>query len=147
MIPILIVDDSKEDFMLAELVFRQCKIVNSIDYAKSGAACLEYLERHYRPREGSQPERCLVFVDLGMAPMNGVETIEAINRLSLAASPWIVMLSGMTDVKLIRRGYELGARTFLNKPLQPRELQEFFENNYSFIRPRMTAKGYEYHWM
>ena len=147
MIPILMVDDSMEDLVLGERVFRQCKIVNPIAAVSSGQECLEFLDRNYRPEPGVEPVRCIVFVDLGMAPMSGVETIENINGLVLTAQPWVIMLSGMTDVKQIRRGYELGARTFINKPLQAPELQEFIDNNHSSIRMRMSADGYELHWM
>ena len=147
MIPFLIVDDSKEDLLLAERVFRDCQFVNPIDFASSGAACIAHLEKHFRPQPGVQAARCLVFLDLGMAPMSGVQTMEEINRLVLVEKPWIIMLSGMTDVKMIRRGYELGARTFLNKPLKAEELKEFFDNNRSSIRTRMTAGGYQLHWM
>ena len=147
MIPILIVDDVKEDLLLAERVFRQSKIVNPIDLVSSGAACVEYLENRCRPKEGVKTRCCLLFLDLGMAPMSGVQTMEAINELVLESKPWIIMLSGMTDVKQIRRGYELGARTFINKPLRAEEVSEFVENNRGSIRRQMTSEGYQLHWI
>jgi hypothetical protein len=63
------------------------------------------------------------------------------------SKPWIIMLSGMADVKQVRRGYELGARTFINKPLRAEEVSEFLENNRGTIRRQMTSEGYQLHWM
>jgi two-component system, response regulator len=147
MIPILIVDDSRDDLKLAELVFRECRIINPIDLVSSGAACVEHLEKQCRSTATAHPRCSLVFIDLGMSPMNGVQTMHAINDLALTSKPWLIMLSGMTDVKLIRAGYEAGAKTFMNKPLRPTELKEFLENNESSINVKITATGYELHWV
>jgi hypothetical protein len=43
MLPIVIVDDSREDAMLAVRVLKECKIVNPIIVLKSGEECIDFL--------------------------------------------------------------------------------------------------------
>jgi FixJ family two-component response regulator len=119
--------------------------VNPLKLLSSGAACIEFMQKNYQPLEGAHPQRCLIFLDLSMAPMNGIETLKALNGLVLAPDPWIVMLSAMTDVRMIREGYQLGARTFLNKPLGTRELNDFITNEKA-LTTQMTAEGYKLVW-
>ena len=145
MIPIVVVDDSREDLLLAERVFQESRIVNPLHLLSSGAACVAFLEKNYSPRAGDRPQACIIFLDLSMAPMSGIETMKEIQKLVLSAPPWIVMLSAMTDVKLIRQGYQLGARTFLNKPLRAKELEEFIANERALSKA-ISARGYELRW-
>lgn len=145
MVPIVIVDDSKEDLLLAERVFRECKYVNPLYLLSSGAACIDFLQKNYRVHEGQKPEPCLLFMDLAMPNLNGIQTMAAIAELIVTPAPRIVMLSAMTDVKFIRDGYQLGATTFLNKPLRVQELSEYLNSGQLFIS-RMIADGYELHW-
>ena len=44
MMPVLIVDDSREDLTLAMRVFMQCGIRNPLRLLKSGQECLDYFE-------------------------------------------------------------------------------------------------------
>ena len=44
MVTILIVDDSREDALLAQRVLSQCKLLNPAVILPSGDACLDYFE-------------------------------------------------------------------------------------------------------
>jgi len=146
MIPILIVDDSHDDFQLVERVFRDAKIVNPIFRLNSGPDCLNFLRKRFDPAAKFKPSRALVFMDLAMPAMNGVQTIAAINEAVITPSPCIVMLSGHADVKMVREGYQLGAKTFLTKPLRVADITEFLASNERTINSVMRANGYELHW-
>src|SRR5688572_28400725 len=129
MFPIVIVDDSREDQELAERVFREANIVNPVFRFSMGGECVEFLRQRYGPEVKTKMEAALVLMDLGMPVMSGVQTIAAIHETMLNPAPFIVMISGQTDVKLIREGYQLGAKTFLTKPLRAVDLDEFLESN------------------
>jgi two-component system, response regulator len=146
MFPILVVDDSREDLELAKRVFRDCQVLNPLHLLSSGQECLSFLTRRYEGKTGSTLEGCLIFMDLGMPNMSGVQTIEEIRKTPFGAKQWIVMLSGMGDTKFVREGYQAGAKTFVGKPLQVSELKEFFENNERSIVKTMTGMGYSYRW-
>src|ERR1051325_6740663 len=135
MFPVLIVDDSREDLMLADRVLRQCKILNPIHLLSSGEACIDFLRRNFvADDESKAPQPCLIFLDLGMHPMSGIETLRAINEMPVASKSCVVMLSGITDIKMIREGYQLGARTFLVKPLKAEDVMDFLQSVETLIR-------------
>lgn len=146
MFPIVIVDDAREDLELAERVFREANIMNPVFALKSGAACLDFLTNHYSPDSETKVEAALVFMDVAMPVMNGVQTIAAINLGVYTQRPFIVMLSGQTDVKLVREGYQLGAKTFLTKPLKVQDIEDFLQSNEQQIQKVMRAEGYQLRW-
>lgn len=145
MFPILIVDDSREDLELAARVFAQAKIANPIHSLNSGAACVEFIRKRY---SGDSPpsEPCLILLDMAMPGMTGTQTIAALNEVPFGPAQWILMLSGLNDVKLVRDGYQLGARTFLTKPLTVRDLMDFFNSNSRSIKKQMMPDGYVLSW-
>ncbi len=120
MLPIVIVDDSKEDLALVTRVFRQCKIINPIHAFASARECLEYLDGIGVYRDRKLP--CLIVIDLVMAPTSGLDVLRHIQKSNAGGEMVPVMLSGLQDVRAIREGYQLGAVTFLLKPLKVEEV-------------------------
>ena len=147
MFPILIVDDLREDLELAERVFRDANIVNPVYRVNSGEGCVEFLRKHYGAEAKGKAPAALVLMDLSMPVMNGVQTIAAIGEMKLNPAPFIVMVSGQADVKLVREGYQAGAKTFLTKPLKASDLDDFLASNERLINVVMRATGYELEWM
>lgn len=145
MFPIFLVDDSREDLALEERILRQCRILNPIEPLNSGQACLDLLETCYAASAPKRPAP-LIFVDIAMPETDGVQTIGAIQRLALNAAPFIVMVSGMADLKKVSEGYQQGARTFLAKPFQMPEVKLFLKAYEDAIMARLTANGLELHW-
>jgi two-component system response regulator len=141
MLPILIVDDSQEDLMLAERVLRGCKLLNPVTSFTNGAECIH----HFAEKKNGEP--ALVFLDLGMAPIGGLEVLRQVRDLDCAEGSIFVMLSGITDIKLLREGYQLGARTFLVKPLKVEDVVEFLGTVKDKIQVENSAEGYLLHWI
>jgi len=119
MMPILIVDDSREDSALASRVILQCRILNPVRLLSSGNSCIDYFTTA-SSGEGTLP--CFVLLDLSMAPTSGVEVLRQVQHLPQAKGSVFVMLSGVTDYNVIREGYQLGATTFFTKPLRGDEV-------------------------
>jgi response regulator RpfG family c-di-GMP phosphodiesterase len=114
MMPIVIVDDMEADLVLAERVLHQCKLLNPIVRIQSGNGCIAYFEEMDRHEGRVLP--CLLLIDLVM-PTAGVKVLKYLQEHRLAEDSVIVMLSGLQDLKAIHAGYQLGARTFLIKPI------------------------------
>ncbi len=66
----------------------------------------------------------LILCDVNMAGMDGFSTIQAIRELSLFAATPIILMTGSVGHEGFRRGMNLGADDFLQKPFQPDELIE-----------------------
>jgi CheY-like chemotaxis protein len=119
--PILIVDDSAEDRLLAYRVFLDCKILNPIVLLAGGEECLEYFQNAH-----SEDLPALVMIDLAM-PVSGVRVLGQLCGSASGAHSIFVMLSGLEDIKEIRQGYHAGARTFLVKPLVREDLLQLVD--------------------
>ena len=110
--PVLIVDDSADDRLFAQRVFRESRILNPIIGLGGGQRCLDYFTDI---RAKDIP--ALVLIDLAMPRPDGVEVLHELNDAGWGAKTVFVMLSALEDIKHIRAGYQAGARTFLIKPL------------------------------
>jgi len=140
MSPILFVDDSRDDTSLAKRVFSQCGILNPIHLMHSGKECVEYFKSVDTRVIDELP--CVVFVDLVMSPMNGVEVLRQLRDIPATRGAIFIMLSGASDYTLVREGYQLGAATFVVKPLMCEEVLSTFKALRS-VTIRRQADGYE----
>jgi len=139
MLPIVIVDDSHEDIVLAVRVLQQCKILNPIVTLTSGAEALKYFEGAGEYANRELP--CLLFLDLAMHPMNGVEVLRRLRSHFQAAGSLAIMLSGIEDLKMVTEGYRSGATTFLVKPLRCEDLMDL-TSSVRGIAIENTSAGY-----
>ncbi len=64
----------------------------------------------------------LVFCDVNMPRMNGLEMIEEVKRMEKYADLPIVMLTTEGRADLVRRAKEAGARAWIVKPFKPGHL-------------------------
>jgi CheY-like chemotaxis protein len=138
MTPIVIVDDLEADLLLAERVLRHCKILNPIVLIKSGNGCIAYFEGKDRYQKRELP--CLLLLDLIM-PTRGVEVLKYLSSRSVATDSVIVMLSGLQDMKAIHEGYQLGARTFLVKPINEEDVVQML-SCLKGVKVKKAAEGY-----
>ena len=126
MLPIVIVDDSREDALLAVRILKQCKVVNPVIVLGGGEECIHFFDGKGEHRNRSLP--CLLFLDLAMNPVSGVDVLRELKTRSEANSNLrasvVIMLSGVQDLKLVNDGYQLGASTFLIKPLRCEDVMQ-----------------------
>jgi response regulator RpfG family c-di-GMP phosphodiesterase len=141
MFPILIIDDAREDLILTEAVLRHCKILNPIHMFATGKEFIEFLA------ERRSPERYLIFQDLSMQPMSGLEILRVTADHPGIKQSFIVMLSGIRDIKMVRGGYQLGARTFLIKPLAVEDVMGLLATAKDHIWVEERGEGYALHWV
>jgi CheY-like chemotaxis protein len=137
--PILIVDDSGEDAALASRVLDQCKVLNPVHLMKTGEECISYFEQTASHTAGTLP--CLVLLDLAMNPTSGLEVLRRLRQSENASDSTFVMLSGISDFNIIRQGYQLGATTFLIKPLRTEDVVQMMQAVRGIVATRMP-EGY-----
>jgi two-component system response regulator len=116
-IEILLVEDNPLD---AEFTMRALKgggILNSLHWVKDGQEALDYLFRkgQYAQREDAAPN--LIFLDLKMPKVSGLEVLKAIKfDIRTKHIPVVVMTSSAEDVD-VTRAYDLGANSYVVKPI------------------------------
>jgi DNA-binding NtrC family response regulator len=62
----------------------------------------------------------LVLMDVAMAGMNGLDTLERIKQIKPDVA--VIMISGQNNPELIFRASKLGADDYISKPFEPKEL-------------------------
>ncbi len=63
----------------------------------------------------------LVLLDVAMAGMSGIETLERIKQIKPETS--VIMLSAQNDPELIFKASKLGADDYISKPFEPKDLE------------------------
>lgn len=139
MLDIIVIDDDQNDLRLVERVLQECKLLNPVHLLRSGKQCLEFFE-------SKDSKRSLVFLDLMMAPLSGVSTLQQLQERSLGSGSVFVMLSGLTDIKAINTGYQLGAKTFLIKPLKPEDIIQLLNFLNKEVHVERVESGYFLKW-
>jgi CheY-like chemotaxis protein len=140
MLPVVIVDDSLEDALLAQRALIQCKVLNPVIRLNSGNACIDFLQGTAPYASRSLP--CLLLLDMMMAPTNGLDVLRKIQTIPAARGSIFVMISGLAEWGVISQGYRLGAHTFLVKPLTVDDVMQML-NSVAGLLITPFADGYE----
>ncbi|HEV8542551.1 MAG TPA: response regulator [Verrucomicrobiae bacterium] len=146
MLQLLIVDDSREDLILAQHVLAQCKLLNPISLFHNANEFISHVEATRQVGPCERPEPALIFLDLIMAPMTGLDVLSYLQRSLYARHCAVVMMSGLKDVKSVREGYQLGAKTFLLKPMTARDVLEVLNGLNDCISIEDVGTGYRLDW-
>lgn len=112
--PILIViaDDNPGDRLLAVTALRKGGIDNPVLEVEDGQQLLHLLRS-----EALRGRRVVVFLDINMPRMNGIEALAELKAdAALRRIPVIMLTTSEADVDLIR-AYDLGANSYLSKPV------------------------------
>lgn len=107
--PILIVEDSEDDFEATIRAFKRANLKNPVHWASSGYEALELLEN--MPRPG------LILLDLNMPGLDGRKTLEMIKSNDTWRKIPVVILTTSDDERDIEGCYALGANTYVQKPV------------------------------
>jgi CheY-like chemotaxis protein len=144
MLEIVIVDDAKEDRLLTERVIRQCKIINPITIFDGGDDLIAY----FNGARATEPEKpAIILIDLIMAPVSGLDVLRYWRNSRFARNTFLVMVSGLNDLKAINEGYQLGGRTFLLKPVAKDDLVQVLNSFSDLLCIEKEAGGYSLHWI
>lgn len=109
--PILIVEDSDDDFDATRRAFGKANLVNHIERASSGDQALNYLKDTANKKPG------LILLDLNMPGMDGRKTLEIIKQQKCLKKIPVVILTTSDDERDVKACYDLGANTYIQKPV------------------------------
>jgi CheY-like chemotaxis protein len=115
---ILLVEDNPDDVELTLHAFRKSKVLNKVVVAQDGAEALDYLfgTGAYAGRDIHELPQ-VVLLDLRMPKIDGIEVLHRIRADErLKQLPVVVLTSSQGDKDRIE-SYQLGANSYLVKPV------------------------------
>ena len=117
-IVILMADDDADDRLLAKDALTECKLANDLHFVENGEELMDYLQRRGKySAPGVAPRPGLILLDLNMPRKDGREALREIKSdPELKRIPVVVLTTSKADTD-IGRIYELGANSFVSKPV------------------------------
>ncbi len=117
-IVILMADDDADDRLLAKDALTECRLANDLHFVEDGEELLDYLQRRGKyTLLSNAPRPGLILLDLNMPKKDGREALKEIRAdPDLRKIPVVVLTTSKADTD-IGRIYELGANSFISKPV------------------------------
>ncbi|TLS69275.1 response regulator [Mariprofundus erugo] len=117
-ITILMADDDPEDRMLAEEALEEARLANDLRFVEDGEELIDYLKRRGKfadPKDSPRPG--LILLDLNMPRKDGREALEEIKADPMLKTLPVVILTTSEADEDILRSYDLGASSYITKPV------------------------------
>jgi CheY-like chemotaxis protein len=114
----LLVEDSEDDALLIKRAFQRANVLNPVHLVKNGEEAIEYLAGagRYSSRE-EFPLPGIVLLDLKMPGVDGFEVLRWIRLQPGLKALRVVVLTSSDDMRDVTLAYQLGANSFLIKPI------------------------------
>lgn len=115
---ILLVEDNQDDIDLTLRAFNKNKMANKIVVAQDGVQALEYLTSTGAYAEnGPEDLPNLILLDLHLPKISGLEVLRALRSNPRTKLLPVVILTSSTEEPDIVASYELGANSYIRKPV------------------------------
>ena len=116
--PILVVEDSPEDFEATVRAFQKSRLRNPVYRCVDGDDALDFLFQRGKYSDPAQaPRPGLILLDLNMPLKDGRECLQEIKSHSrLRRIPVVILTTSRADEDICRT-YDLGANSYISKPV------------------------------
>lgn len=118
--PILLVEDNPVDLDLTLRAFAAKKLSNPILVARDGEEALKFFEKW----EKGEQVPVVILLDLNMPKINGLEVLKKIKSHPEFRTIPVVILTTSAESSDVRTAYQLGANSYIVKPV---DFEKFLE--------------------
>lgn len=117
-VEILIVEDNPGDAELAIRALKKQNLANNVIHLLDGAEALDFIfgTGNYTTRNTNHVPK-VILLDLKMPKVGGLEVLEKIKSDSRTKTIPVVILTSSAEDPDIKRSYELGANSYIVKPV------------------------------
>jgi two-component system response regulator len=122
---ILLVEDNPDDEALTLRALKRNNIFNEVIVARDGAEALDYLfarGAHSGRDTRKQPE--VILLDLKLPKVDGLEVLQQIRQDETLRRLAVVILTSSNEERDIIAGYDLGANSYIRKPVDFNQFME-----------------------
>lgn len=116
---ILLVEDNRNDVLLMERGLRNAGILNPCHVCSTGEDAIAYLQNTLNhPGHTAYTLPALVLLDLNLPGRDGFEVLRWIRSNSELDQVRVIVTTVSSDMRNVNRAYQLGANSFLTKPVE-----------------------------
>jgi len=109
--PILLVEDDHIDAMTVKRLLRDLKVANPLVHLTNGEEALKYL------RTDNNEKPCVIFLDLNMPKINGIEFLKVAKAEYLLKKVPVVMLTTSKEDQVVVESFKFGIGGYIVKPI------------------------------
>jgi len=114
---ILMADDDADDRLLARDAIAESKMPIELHFVENGEDLMAYLHRRGKYSAVSAPRPGLILLDLNMPKKDGREALREIKaHPELRRIPVVILTTSQADTDIVQL-YEMGANSFITKPV------------------------------
>jgi two-component system, response regulator len=126
---ILLVEDNPQDVELTIRALKKKNLANRVYVVEDGAEALDFLfsRGKYAKRDGSQRPK-VVLLDVKLPKLNGLEVLRAIKGDERTRGIPVLMVTSSREDPDIRTAYQLGANSYVVKPVDFEAFMEAMSN-------------------
>lgn len=117
-ITILMADDDADDRLMTKEAFEESRLANDLRFVEDGVELMDYLQRRGKYSDpATSPRPGLILLDLNMPKKDGREALKEIKADPNLKCIRIVILTTSKAEEDIYRTYNLGAASYITKPV------------------------------
>ena len=117
---VLLVEDNPDDEELTIRGFKRANLANPIDVARDGQEALDYL--FGTEEQPAKRAPAVVLLDLKLPRVGGLEVLKRIRADERTRRVPVVILTSSSEDRDLLAGYDLGANSYVRKPVKFEEL-------------------------
>jgi two-component system, response regulator len=116
---ILLVEDNRDDVELTVMALTEAKITNPVVVARNGVEALDYLlgTGAFAGRDATD-QPVVVLLDIKLPLLNGIDVLKRMRADERTRRTPVVMLTSSTEQTDISQTYDLGANSYVQKPVE-----------------------------
>jgi len=122
---LLLVEDNPDDEALTLRALRKYNLANEVVVARDGQEALDYLfgDGRFSGRDTSQLPQ-VILLDLKLPKVDGLQVLERLRAHPQTSRVPVVVLTSSNEERDLIRSYDLGANSYVRKPVN---FEEFLE--------------------
>ena len=114
-IEILLVEDNPGDVRLTKEALKEGKVYSNLHTVKDGVEAMEFLRRQGKYKDAPRPD--IILLDLNLPRKDGREVLAEIKEdPDLRRIPVVVLTTSKAEEDIVRT-YDLGAESYVTKPV------------------------------
>jgi len=117
-VDVLLVEDNQQDAELTIRSLKKHKLANNVSVVEDGAEALDFVfcRGKYAQRDINHPPK-VIFLDLKLPLVSGLEVLREIKQDARTRAVPVVVVTSSREDPDIKAAYELGANSYVVKPV------------------------------